>query len=427
VDGALQICRKFSTSHHIGLSPRRLATFHGSGTPLRAEATVTFQVNIPAVRGLPLFLDRRDGDLRAALSYLHTYAVIQDNSVLYHRMYERHRTNLATISRFLSGAASYVSTDALRVRAAADAYAAADGDARHRNLAALDAALSDFPTDQADPAPGYETKTASVTAALFADSTTPSRALRPVADRSGELPSRPSWSDLLGVASTIRDAIWFATRLAAAVGLIDRPFDPLQLFLMPFVGDWPGLLQSADAFGNVARMLAEESTSIGVAHRRVPTVWTGHASDACQCSLDLLAEALMAASAEIGALATAYHEAGVLLHAAMTAAAATFRSVVDTVSSIDEDTFSGGLLIVETAPNLLIDYARQVTSFIDLAHDVSRAVDAGFPPGDPLAALLAAGEPLVMPDMVGLAGQAEVPLLAAPTTPAAPFGTRRAA
>jgi hypothetical protein len=381
------------------------------------EATVTFHVNIPALRGLPEFLDQRDSDLRASLAYLAAHAVIRDVSPLYHRMYVRHRANVAAVERLLAGAASYVSADASRVRSAADAYQNADRDATLRNVARTDNALPDFPTDQSDPPPSFDNRPGAVTAAVFADSgPPPTDDLTPIQDRSGWLPYQPSWTDLLSPASYIRDAIWLATRLAASVGLLNHADDPIQLLLTPFVGDWPGLLHSADAFGNIANLLADEATSIGSAHRRVPVVWTGHASDACQCSLDRLAEALIAAAADIAALSSAYQDAGIVLHSIMTAAAGAFGAMVDTVLSIDEDALSAGLLIPITIPGVIIDYVQLVSTFRQLAADVSKVIDTGFPPGDPLTSVIGKGSELVLPDMNGLAGQAEIPLVGAAAT-----------
>src|SRR5262245_28188678 len=121
------------------------------------------------MRGLPEFLDRRDADLRAALRYLTDSAVVQDISPLYHGMYVRHRANVAAVARFLADAASYVSTDATNVRSAIDAYTLADHHATARNISKLDAVLPDFPTRLADPQPAFNTRTSSVTAAVFAD------------------------------------------------------------------------------------------------------------------------------------------------------------------------------------------------------------------------------------------------------------------
>jgi len=53
---------------------------------------------------------------------------------LYHPMYVRHQANVRAVARFLADAATYVSTDATRVRSAADAYAVADHRAAVRHI-----------------------------------------------------------------------------------------------------------------------------------------------------------------------------------------------------------------------------------------------------------------------------------------------------
>ena len=375
---------------------------------------MTFHVNIPALRGLPGFLDRRDHDLQQALDYLHANAVIHDNSPLYHAMFVRHRANLSAIARFLADAATYTSTDATRVRTAADAYTIADAHAKLRNDARDDGAMPDFPTFQDDPVPKFDGQP-TVTAGVFPDVSTPTAALRGVTEVNA-LPQRPSWSDLLGVAGMVREGIWLATRLAASIGLLDHAYDPEQLFLTPFLGDWPGLQRSADTFANLARMLSAESVSISGAHRVVPTVWSGHASDACQCNLHNLAEALAAGSAQIGALAGAYYNAADVLKSVMTAAATTFASVVDTVTDIEIDVVSIGVLLPFMLPDVVVDYVDQVKTMIQLAREVARVVHGTFPPGDPLQAMLAEGMPLVLPDMRGIEGQADIPVLSTPAS-----------
>jgi hypothetical protein len=397
------------------------------------EATVTFQVDIPALRGLPQFLDRRDSDFHAALHYLAAGAVIEDVAPLYHPMYVRHQANLRAVARFLADAATYVSTDATRVRSAADAYAVADHRAALRHIGAQDAALPDFPTGLAEPPPAY-TATGAASANAFADRSTPTRRLDRVADASGYLPMRPPWTQDIGAAGLVRDAIWTATRIAAACGLLDRAYDPVQVLVTPFVGDWPGVLRSAGVLANIAGFVSDESMSIDGAHHAVPTVWTGHASDACQCNLGNLAAALAAAAGDLATLATAYRTVGDLLHSIMETAANTFGTLIDCAIDVVGDGLSEGLLIPLTVPGTLAEFAHAVTAFIGLGRDVGRVVDGGFPPGDPLAPILGLlpgttgiDRSLVLPDLSAIAGQADIPSLTAPRALPATVRTARAA
>jgi hypothetical protein len=394
------------------------------------EATVTFQVDIPSLRGLPAFLDRRDSDLHAALHYLVTNAVIADVAPLYHPMYARHQANVRAVSRFLADAATYVSTDAIRVRTATDAYSVADRRAEVRQLGVQDAALPDFPTGQVDP-PSPHTAPAST---AFNDHLAATGRLSAIADAPDYLPFRPAWEHDVSAAGLIRDGIWVATRLAAASGFLDRGYDPFEILVTPFVGDWPGLLRSADALANIAAFLRDESTSVDDAHRAVPTVWRGHASDACQCSLDNLASALTAAAVDLTTLAAAYRDVGQLLHSIMDTAASTISTIVDCALDILGDGLTDGLLIPLTVPGTVAEFADAMTAFIRLGRDVGRVVDSGFPPGDPLGPMLAHvpgpsrdNGPLVLQDLAAIAGHAEIPSLAALVAPPAAVRTPRAA
>jgi hypothetical protein len=404
-----------------------------SGRINATEATVTFQVDIPSLRDLPQFLDRRDSDFHAALRYLATGAVVDDVAPLYHPMYVRHHANVRAVARLLADAGTYVSTDATRVRRAADAYAIADGRAALRNIRAQDAALPDFPTGLTGPPPPY-TATRTVTPTVFADASAPVRRLARVADTSAYLPMRPSWAQDVSAAGLIRDGIWIATRIAAACGFLDRAYDPVEVLVIPFVGDWPGVLRSADVLANIAAFLHDESTSIGDAHRTVPTVWTGHASDACQCSLGNLATALAAAAGDVASLAAAYRSVGDLLHSIMETAANTVGTLIDCAIDILGDGLSDGLLIPLTAPGTVAEFADAMTAFIGLGRDVGRVVDGGFPPGDPLGPVLGLlpgtasdiDRPLVLPDLATIARHADIPSLAAPLPPATVRATRAA-
>jgi hypothetical protein len=405
-----------------------------SGRIPATEATVTFQVDIPSLRGLPLFLDRRDSDFRSALRYLATEAVIDDIAPLYHPMYGRHQANVRSVARFLADAATYVSTDANRVRTAADAYEVADRRAALRTVGRQDAMLPDFPTGLAAPPPA-DAAAGAGTATAFADLSTAGRHLAAVADPAAYLPSRPAWAHNVGAAGLIRDGIWIATRIAAARGLLDRAYDPVQVLVTPFVGDWPGVLRSADALSNLGAFLRDESTSIDNAHRVAPTVWTGHASDACQCNLGNLAAALTAAAEDLTTLAAAYRSVGDVLHSIMEAAASTVRTLIDCAIDILTDVLSDGLFMPLTAPGTVAEFAGAVTAFVRLGRDVGRVVDSGFPPGDPLAPVLsllpgtASGtdRPLVLPDLSSIARHADIPSLTGPRPLSATVRPGRAA
>ena len=245
---------------------------------------------------------------------------------------------------------------------------------------------------------------------------------------------RPAWSTDIGAAGLVRDAIWTATRIAAAGGLLDRAYDPVEVLVTPFVGDWPGVLRSADVLADIAGLVRDESISIDGAHHAVPTVWIGHAADACQCNLGNLAAALAAAAGDLTALAAAYRTVGDLLHSIMETAADTVGTLIDCAIDVVADGLSDGLLLPLTVPGTLAEFADAVTALIGLGRDVGRVVDGGFPPGDPLAPMLSllpgtasVDRPLVLPDLTAIARQADIPSLAAPRPQPATVRTAQAA
>jgi hypothetical protein len=194
------------------------------------------------------------------------------------------------------------------------------------------------------------------------------------------------------------------------------------------------VLRSAGVLANIAGFVSDESMSIDGAHHAVPTVWTGHASDACQCNLGNLAAALAGAAGDLATLAAAYRTVGDLLHSIMETAANTFGTLIDCAIDVVGDGLSEGLLIPLTVPGTLAEFAHAVTAFIGLGRDVGRVVDGGFPPGDPLAPILGLlpgttgiDRSLVLPDLSAIAGQADIPSLTAPRALPATVRTARAA
>ena len=283
-----------------------------------------------------------------------------------------------------------------------------------------DAALPDFPTGLTGPPPTFA---ATGAPSAFADRSTPTRRLADPADASVYLPTRPPWTQDIGAAGLVRDAIWIATRIAAAGGLLDHAYDPVAVLVTPFVGDWPGVLRSADVLANLAVFVRDESMSIDGAHHAVPTVWTGHASDACQCNLGQpRGRARRRRPSTWRRWPRPTGTVGDLLHSIMETAADTVGTLIDCAIDVVGDGLSDGLLIPLTVPGTLAEFADAVTAFIGLGRDVGRVVDGGFPPGDPLAPMLglvpgtASGidRPLVLPDLTAIAGQADIPSLTAP-------------
>jgi hypothetical protein len=338
---------------------------------------VTFQVNIPALGGLPPFLDRRDAEMRAASGYLAGHAVVDDISVVYPQIAYRHRRNVAVVEQFLSWSGLMMSDEAGRIRSSTALYAAADSRAARRALAAADGALPDEPPDQEQPVASFD-GSGDVTAAIFDDTLQPLTQLQPLPDASTYLPYKPSLSDVLSMTSTARDAVWMVTRAAAELGLLDHPVDPVELVLNPFLGDWHGILRSSDAFDCVAGMLAEESNVIATAHRLVPVVWSGHASDFCQADLHGFADAMHAGAVQLGILAGRYAHVGRYMHTIIQFASSMLATLVDCALDIGPALDTFGVSLLFDLPNLTSDFLSAYQSFQAMAAEAKVVVNIGF-------------------------------------------------
>ena len=190
---------------------------------------MTFSVNTKALAGLPTFLDRRADDLSAAANYLAAYTAIWPFTLV--NMAHVHQRVIAAINSYLLATRlTYAQNDAVRVRAAISSYETSDLRASQRT----DAAIAGLPRD-----------------------------LRI---------APPLGRDLLSPTSIVRDAVWRITSIAADIGLLDRPIDPLQEILPPFIGDWAGLLRCADVFDNLGAMLGLSQDCVDDADNLVSTI-----------------------------------------------------------------------------------------------------------------------------------------------------------
>lgn len=338
---------------------------------------MTFQVNISALGGLPPFLDRRDDELRAAAAFLKRYAVVDDISIVYPQIAYRHRRNLAAVEQFLSWSGLVMSEEAGRVRNSTALYAAADSRAARRALAAADGALPDEPPDQEQPVTSFD-GSGTVTAAIFDDTLRPLTQLQPLPDAATYLPYQPNLSDVLSLTSSARDAVWVVTKAAAELGLLDHPVDPVELVLNPFLGDWHGILRSADAFDCLAGMLSEESNVIGTAHRLVPVVWSGHASDFCQADLHGYADAMHAGAVQLGILAERYTHVGRYMHTIIQFASSILATLVDSALDIGPALDTLGVSLLLDMPNLASDFLSAYRSFQAMAAEAKIVVNIGF-------------------------------------------------
>ncbi|WP_213454978.1 hypothetical protein [Rhizomonospora bruguierae] len=194
----------------------------------------------------------------------------------------------------------------------------------------------------------------------------PRDALKPLPDYRAEYPYEPRWADLLSPASLARDAVWGMTALGAKLGICDRPYDPLDEWTLPLVGDWAGLRACGEALTNLksaTEILAANGTWIGL---RVEGCWLGNAADACWNVLHRTEDALRVAPDALARLAAAY------------------LTVVEDVRKLEEvieyaivdllDRVVDALLSVETAGAGMLLYSGHVLADLRRVYDAVTTV-----------------------------------------------------
>ena len=363
---------------------------------------MTFRVNIAALRGLPPFLDRRRTDLVAAETYVHTYTALKPGGFI-DPIAPRHAQAVAVITRFLTDAAIYVGVDASNLRDAITSYAKSDA----RAAARADGRLPDY---AAPPAPTFDPGEDTLTAEVFEDTGNPAGFLVPPTDQRSIYGYQPSWADILSPTTVVRDTVWGLTKIAATVGLLDRAYDPFELFVDPFTGDWAGLLECAEVFVRVAELLDGVRRAVVVTDRVVPLVWTGHASDACQVNLARFGSAMADGAAQLRGLADTYRTVVTGLVKAEGLAAQMVTTVVDMAVDAGIEEIGFGLLY--TVPNMVADFAGLIRKFIALVRARDEILLRGFAPADFTHPFGIMHAPIEMPDLT--TGVPQIPSLLPP-------------
>jgi hypothetical protein len=280
--------------------------------------------------------------------------------------------------------------DAGNLRDALGSYATSDA----RAAARADAALPDYPVP---PPPAFDPGDDSLTADVFADTGNPSTLLVPPADQRSVYSYHPSWADLLSPTTVLRDLLWGLTKVAAAAGLLDHAYDPLQLLVEPFTGDVGGLLECAEVFVRIADLLDAVGRAVVVTDRVVPLVWTGHASDACQVNLARFASAMPEASGQLRALAGIYR----MVVSGLLRAQQLAEQLVTTIADIAVDSGIGefGFGLLYAVPNMISDFVSLINRFIALVHERDEILMRGFAPADFSHPFGIMRMPVKMPDL----------------------------
>ena len=192
------------------------------------------------------------------------------------------------------------------------------------------------------------------------------------------MPYQPSWFDALSPTSIARDAIWKLSEIAAHLGILDRPYDPFEMLVEPFVGDWAGLLRCAEVFGNVSIMADAESGAVLDAKTSVPLVWTGNVAGMAVLNLESFALTLSKAPTALDALATAYREVAYGVQDNANLIEMVITSLIDQAfdGALDAATF--GLFDIYDIGVKIRNFAKTLMAAIRIAANVIDLVTAGF-------------------------------------------------
>jgi hypothetical protein len=260
----------------------------------------TFFVNPTALDGLSTVLYRRWLDLRAGSEYTAKNTWLDYDGGQFGLLLPHHRAVVKAVGVFNDAADRYAATIAGRVDAALTLYRTTDQRAADRLLPTWSPLVPpvDAPPPTA-PKAGPE---------IFHDVVAPADQLITPGSHHEDMPYRPSWTDLLSPTSSLRDALYLASVVAARFGLMPHPIDPFEAILIPFVGDWPGLLRCAEVYDHLAAELDAVGVDLTHEEQVVPQAWTGNAADGLRYCLIRFTDGTAGGARSLRAIAAAYRE-----------------------------------------------------------------------------------------------------------------------
>jgi len=334
------------------------------------EAIVSFSVNTKALVGAAIALERRGRELTVADRYVAAETHLATFSLA--NVHGTHQHVVTALMAYLSGLTeTFADQDAIRIRAAIQAYDETDARAAGRTDATMPGLLSGLP--QTPPLTAAEN---AYGPAIFGDRRDPSAALIPPASHETDIPYQPSWSDLLSPTSLARDAIWKVSGLLTDLGLLERPVDPLDVLLRPFVGDWAGLLRCAEVFTHVGDMLPQTADCVDDIHDLVPTVWTGNVAEMCGVNLGGFATAVRGGITPLQRLASTYEQVARGVAANEKVMATIITSLSDLAIDVALTEAGAVILAAASAGSQVRTFLRLLRLALTIANDVQDAISA---------------------------------------------------
>lgn len=115
----------------------------------------------------------------------------------------------------------------------------------------------------------------------FQDVVEPQEYLRPVdkADYIREDMTSIAWYEAFSISAWTNEVITQASEFVVWIGLLDKPFNPLDELWKPYIGDWAGVGASSAALEHLAHALRVLSSNINWASQGCEEVWQGNAGD----------------------------------------------------------------------------------------------------------------------------------------------------
>ncbi|OLF15342.1 hypothetical protein BU204_22110 [Actinophytocola xanthii] len=227
-----------------------------------------------ALRQLAAQVDRAREDVVAARTHLAKIQEFQGGEGVVGRLTGGHRDVYNALDSWLGELAHpTLSSVAQAVRDSAAYYERTDQTSAQR----LDAAYPAADAAEQRKQTGYISGPGAP--AEFQDVQEPRGRLSKIKDYREELNGDYDWWDAFSPMTAIGAALEAVSHVAVWLQALDRPIDPWDEIVKPWVGDWAGLRAAADVLNDVRWALNDVGINIQWASQGCQAVWRGNAGD----------------------------------------------------------------------------------------------------------------------------------------------------
>lgn len=218
-----------------------------------------FDVDVEALKGLPTLLYRASNATHRTRKYLEPYREIEHlqgrlDEEVHYRTFDALTDWLNKLEQKTIEPTTDAVSAAIRYYMHTDQTAAAQFD--EKNFSSNDVSTTredlDLTKVHSNPRPDIQALPSVGAFEDLADPLTELRAVDESAQEVGHM-SDLSWYEAFSITGVANQIFTEATEILSAVGLLDRPYNPLDELFKPFVGDWAKVAATSDALTNVAR------------------------------------------------------------------------------------------------------------------------------------------------------------------------------